>query len=112
VSRHFDILLERLLDALPAGRDNTITAEALARLLGVNERRLRALVNESIERGHLVGSNTCGYFRVVGEEDLRAGTQHVRSAALALLTRVSRVRRAASEQFAEDVLTLFDLGPA
>jgi hypothetical protein len=108
-----DQLADHLAEILPEGRANAVGAEPLARELRVDVRTLQQLVVEAIEHGVLIGSAASepfGYFLIVSEADLEAGTAHLRARALSCLRRWSRVRKLAREKFDEPVVArLFDL---
>lgn len=106
--------IRALTEALPIGWEHAVPASELAQDLGLSERQIGQMVADLIDNGLLVGS-TCdaehhGYFLIQTEEDLDIGTRHMRSRAVSILRRVSKLRTAAkSAQFNEEALRLFDL---
>lgn len=108
-----DDLLREVKARLGHSRYGATPAAVLASDLRVSTRTVRALVNELIDRGELVGSSSNGsnpgYFLIDRREDLEYGTEHLRSRALSMLRRLGMVKRAAEQRFGPDVLTLFSL---
>lgn len=112
--RATEALLDDLRGRLRDGRARAIPGAQLAQDMNVNERTIRALVEELRRRSVLVGSTPSGeqpgYFRIVSPEDLEEGTRHLRARALSILTIFHAVRRAAEAKFSHpEVLRLFEL---
>ena len=104
------MLLQTLLRRLDGSDSHyPVAGVRLAAYLGVNERTVRELVGELIDRGELIGSNQRGYFRIRDMAELEEGTRHLVSRARSLFRRVSKLRHAAETRFGPEVLTLFDL---
>lgn len=105
--------LERLLTEEASGRARAKPSGWFTFRLGVSPRVLQVLVGMLIDRGQLVGSSCDsehpGYFLILDEDDLIAGTAHIRSRALSSLARVSRLKRAAEAKFGAESARLFDL---
>ncbi len=106
-------LHDQLRALLPTGRSFAVRGCELAAEIGISERMVRALVEDLIDDGWLVGSRCSGdhpgYFLIVDLKDLSVGTAHLRSRALSMLHRYRTVQRNAQARFGDDALTLFDL---
>ncbi len=84
------------------GRERAISASNLSELLGLPERRTRELVASLInEHGVPVGSSTekpPGYYIIVDPKELDAVCASLKSRALKILLRLSRLQKASLEK--------------
>jgi hypothetical protein len=105
-------VLEALAVLIPRGRTSAVKASFLAGRLGVSERTVRALVDELIDRGYLIGSScgqTPGYFTVADREDLDVAIGNLRPRVRSLVNRWKRLEASALERFGTESLRLFEL---
>ena len=66
--------INALLNALSNRKEEAIKAPRLAQILGYssrpNQERLRALIRQAIEEGHLIGSYRKGYWLIIRLDEL------------------------------------------
>lgn len=71
-----------LSDYIPIGKHNAKTSRKIAALIGISDRRtevrFRALVNERIEAGELIGSCSKGFFYINTFEELSRTVEGLR----------------------------------
>lgn len=113
ISDDIDVLTTQTLALLPVGRTQAIKASHLAEELGTSERMVRALVDELIEQGVLVGS-VCsgpfpGYYICQNLDDLEAGCAHLVARARSMFARVRALRAAAEQRFGYQAARLFEI---
>ncbi len=103
---------ESLAVLIPRGRGNAVKASFLASRLGCSERTIRALVDELIDDGYLIGSScgvVSGYFTVGDREDLAVAIGNLRPRVRALVERWDRLQANATARFGPEALRLFEL---
>lgn len=89
-------MLINLLAARHAGRDHGVSAQALARAMGVSERTLRLLISDAREEGiAIVGTPDTGYFVAQTPAELEECCRFLRARALHSLAIEARLRRVA-----------------
>ena len=89
---------ERLIiSALQAGRENARAVPLLAALVGVDHRRLRAIVKHLIEEhGYCIGSTTRkppGYYMIHDPQELADVYKKLRSRGLSILNRAAKIKK-------------------
>ena len=80
--------------AFHQGRDRGISAEHLAKVAGVPERRLRALISELREEGTAIcGTPETGYFMATSADELDESCRFLRHRAMRSLQLEARMRK-------------------
>lgn len=77
------------------GRDNAVSAKKLATKAGVSERKVRAIIAHLVDsHGQLIGSHPSrGFFMIVDREDMDLAERQLKSRALKILKRWSRLTK-------------------
>jgi len=100
---------ERLiLKTLQAGRENARAVTLLAALVGVDHRRLRAVVKHLIEEhGALIGSATSsptGYYLIDSVEEAQAVCDRLHHRGISILERRARLKKSIYKLFGQGEL--------
>lgn len=66
-----DNKLERLLCAIPKGKENALHNEELARQLGVSPTKVKRMIQDAREQGMPIVSSKCGYWITEDREELK-----------------------------------------
>ena len=91
--------MAKIVDNLPVGEENAISAENLARLLGFSSKRelQKAIARERNGGAIICSSNSGGYFRPQSKEEIRHFYISTRAKALSTLTILRSARMALNE---------------
>ncbi|WP_290890603.1 hypothetical protein [Arenimonas sp.] len=103
-----DVLVAWLITEMSrrhVGRANGITAESLARRVGINERMLRELITEARMQGiAIAGTPTSGYFVAATGAELEECCKFLRSRAMHSLVVEARLRKVALPELVGQLL--------
>jgi hypothetical protein len=89
--------MESLIKMLNMYRDKWVSAKRLSFWLGVNERMLRDMVVEAIDKGHLIASGNQGYMLTEKWSLIEASIRRIEAHSISQLQRCRKLRANAKQ---------------